>query len=224
MTVMRLRIYRLAALVCAITPCIHALQIPPEPENIAVAVADVIKYHDSGAYEAAIRAVTASAEEYLANRVKVKQPGEKLAAVFDIDETALSNWAIMLDCGFCAYKVEKQFYPPPAHDPAIAPTLHLFNYAQSLGVAVLFLTGRKENERQRTVDNLTEAGYRDWTQLIMRPVANDDPASVFKPQARQQIVNQGYTIVLNIGDQASDLNGCCAERTFKLPDPFYIVP
>jgi len=30
--------------------------------------------------------------------------------------------------------------------------------------------------------------------------------------------------VLNIGDQASDLAGCCALRVFKLPNPFYLLP
>jgi hypothetical protein len=29
---------------------------------------------------------------------------------------------------------------------------------------------------------------------------------------------------LNVGDQASDLAGCCSERSFKLPNPFYLVP
>jgi hypothetical protein len=28
---------------------------------------------------------------------------------------------------------------------------------------------------------------------------------------------------LNIGDQASDLAGCCEDRIFKLPNPFYLV-
>jgi hypothetical protein len=28
------------------------------------------------------------------------RPGETLVAVFDIDETALSNWDAMSDCGF----------------------------------------------------------------------------------------------------------------------------
>lgn len=58
----------------------------------------------------------------------------------------------------------------------------------------------------------------------MRPDGSKDPAVVFKPGKRQAIVNNGYTIVVNIGDQASDLAGCCAERGFKLPNPFYLVP
>ena len=34
----------------------------------------------------------------------------------------------------------------------------------------------------------------------------------------------GLLIVVNMGDQDSDLAGGYAERTFKLPDPFYYVP
>jgi len=40
---------------------------------------------------------------------------------------------------------------------------------------------------------------------------------------RSQIEADGYTIIANIGDQASDLQGGHAEKTFKLPNPFYIV-
>ena len=46
------------------------------------------------------------------------------------------------------------------------------------------------------------------------------PARLFKPGNRQTIEKRGYRIILNIGDQASDLAGCCAERVFKLPNPF----
>jgi hypothetical protein len=50
------------------------------------------------------------------------------------------------------------------------------------------------------------------------------PARISKPQERHDVERKGYRIVLNIGDQASDLAGCCAEKTFKLPNPFYLVP
>lgn len=167
--------------------------------------------------------VAKSAEEYLANRVAHRRPNENLVAVFDIDETALSNWATLFDCGFCSYSTQVRFYPPPAHDPAIPPVLHLFNFAREKGIAVFFVTGRQEDQRARTVSNLQEAGYSGWTGLMMQQAGNRDPASVFKPRDRQQIVAQGYTIALNIGDQASDLVGCCAERGFKLPNPFYLI-
>jgi hypothetical protein len=34
----------------------------------------------------------------------------------------------------------------------------------------------------------------------------------------------GYTIIANMGDQFSDLEGGFSERTYKLPNPFYYIP
>jgi hypothetical protein len=34
---------------------------------------------------------------------------------------------------------------------------------------------------------------------------------------------EAITIVLNMGDQESDLMGGYAQRTFKLPNPFYYI-
>jgi hypothetical protein len=45
----------------------------------------------------------------------------------------------------------------------------------------------------------------------------------FKAPERRKISEQGYTIILNLGDQDSDLKGGYAERIFKLPNPVYIV-
>jgi hypothetical protein len=55
------------------------------------------------------------------------------------------------------------------------------------------------------------------------PGEKREPSRVFKPKNRQAVQSRGYRIVLSIGDQASDLAGCCAERVFKLPNPFYLV-
>jgi len=40
----------------------------------------------------------------------------------------------------------------------------------------------------------------------------------------EEAADQGYTIIVNIGDQMSDLDGGFAERTYKLPNPFYFIP
>jgi hypothetical protein len=45
----------------------------------------------------------------------------------------------------------------------------------------------------------------------------------FKTEVRRKLTAQGYIIVVNIGDQYSDLNGGYAERTYKLPNPFYLI-
>jgi predicted secreted acid phosphatase len=217
-----LLVYGYASSVCA-QSALQSTTAGPEPENLADTIDRLVRYHDFGQYDYQIRQVANSARDYLDARVKVKRPDEKLAAVFDIDETALSNWQTMFDCGFCSYPAQLKLYPPPAHDPAIVPVLELFKFAKEKGVAVFFVTGRQEKQRAATERNLTEVGYSDWDGLMMQPDGNKEAASVFKPRNRQQIVAKGYTIVLNIGDQASDLAGCCAERAFKAPNPFYLI-
>ena len=197
-----------------------------EPENHSITVERLMRYHDSGEYEREIRDVADEARDYLRAKVPEGSQKEKLAAVFDIDETSLSNWDVMAECGFCAYSVQTKLHPDP-HGPAITPVLELYNFAKSKGIAVFFVTGRPEHQRQLTADNLREVGYEGWTDLIMQanlpPGEKQMPARVFKPKAREGIEKRGYRIILSIGDQASDLAGCCAERVFKLPNPFYLV-
>jgi predicted secreted acid phosphatase len=196
-----------------------------EPENHTLTVERLMRYHDSGEYEREIREVANAAREYLETRFKNVRKDEKLAAVFDIDETSLSNWFAMQDCGFCSYNIQVKY--PIDHDPAITPVRELFTYAKERDIAVFFVTGRPETQRQLTEDNLHEVGYSGWTDLYMQPDSpagtTKPPAHEFKPKDRQAITDKGYRIVLNIGDQASDLSGCCAERVFKLPNPFYLL-
>ncbi|MGA2740905.1 MAG: HAD family acid phosphatase [Bryobacteraceae bacterium] len=223
----------LLAIVCLSVRAQNSVPPPPEahpePENLADTLDRLVRYHDYGEYDYRIRQIANAARDYLQARVKDKRQGERLAAVFDIDETALSNWRNMLDCGFCSYSAQLRLYPPPATDPPIVPVLELYKFAKENGVAVFFVTGRQEKQRAATEKNLENARYpahdnlRERSGLLMQSDGNTDPASVFKPRDRQLIEDEGYRIVLNIGDQASDLTGCCAERVFKLPNPFYLI-
>jgi predicted secreted acid phosphatase len=48
---------------------------------------------------------------------------------------------------------------------------------------------------------------------------------MYKSGERAKIVAAGYRIILNVGDQMSDLNGNPqAELSVKLPNPFYYLP
>jgi predicted secreted acid phosphatase len=201
-------------------PAISSLS--SELENHQVVVDRLMRYHDSGEYDREIREVVDEARDYLGDRIKRASKGEKLAAVFDIDETALSNWEILAGCGFCNYAARLKLYPA-SQGTTIVPVLELFNYAKRNGVAVFFITGRQLAQRESTIKNLTDAGYSGWTDLMTQPDGNKQPARVFKSDDRKQIEDKGYIIVLNIGDQASDLTGCCEEQIFKLPNPFYLV-
>jgi predicted secreted acid phosphatase len=102
--------------------------------------------------------------------------------------------------------------------------LALARRARELGVAVFFISGRPASLHEATESNLREQGY-EWTGLILLP---DDSqfasAADFKAPQRRKITEQEYTIILNVGDQESDLKGGYAERTFKLPNPVYYLP
>jgi acid phosphatase len=91
-------------------------------------------------------------------------------------------------------------------------------------VAVFFITGRTAKDRRNTALNLALQGMGKHEELITRPDCPKDPAADFKSARRREITARGFTIIANIGDQATDLEGCYAERGFKLPDPFYLIP
>jgi acid phosphatase len=199
--------------------------------NLVEAKREVGTYVDSGRYEAEISAVVDQAAAFLESRVP---RGGKLAIVLDIDETALSNLPSLRanDYGF--------IIPGPCDLPRgpcgllawigmaraepIKPVLTLARLARARGVAVFFLTGRPERLRGPTERNLQGAGY-EWTGVLLKPdTLNTQSAVEFKAAERKKLVDQGYTIIVNMGDQMSDLDGGFAERTYKLPNPFYFVP
>ena len=156
--------------------------------------------------------------------------------VFDIDETALSNWEAIkandfgrviggpcdaLPSGPCGW----QAWDLTARSTLIPPTLDVFNTARERGAAIFFITGRPESQRTATERNLADVGYAGYTRLIMEPPgAQYVSAADFKAPQRRAIEQDGYTIIANIGDQPSDLDGGFAERTFLLPNPFYRIP
>lgn len=50
-------------------------------------------------------------------------------------------------------------------------------------------------------------------------------ATRFKPEKRTELVDEGYQILGNSGDQWSDLLGSSLSiRSFKLPNPMYYIP
>lgn len=201
-----------------------------EPRNLAFVKNNLIQYHDSGEYEKVQAKITNQAMEYLKTRLarmkkSAADKNKKLALVLDIDETSLSNYPDMLAMDFGGTEKDIEEAEGKGTDPAIKSTLTLYRYAKENKVAVFFVTGRTENYRAATEKNLAQAGYQNWDGLFLKPLDyKEKTASIYKINTRQQIENQGYNIVLNIGDQQSDLIGGHADKTFKLPNPYYYIP
>jgi predicted secreted acid phosphatase len=215
---------------CAGTAAQSSPPVAPVP-SLAEAKRDVTAYVDSGRYDAEVAAVAEQARGYLESRA---QRGGKLAIVVDIDETALSNlpsirandygFILTGPCDLPRGPCGLLTWIGMARAEPIKPVLGLVRLARERGVAVFFLTGRPERLRAATEANLKAAGY-EWTAVLLKPDDLTTSSAVdFKAPERRKLQEQGYTIIVNIGDQRSDLDGGFAERTYKLPNPFYFIP
>jgi hypothetical protein len=200
--------------------------IAKEPTNLAVIKERLAHYHDSGAYLDDVSDVAQRALRYLHLRLKRGDfEGKTPAIVLDIDETALSNYPDMVKLDFGGTIEEIRAEEDDGTDAAIAPILKLYRYAKARHIAVFFITGRMEEDRQATEANLEKAGYLNYDGLILRSGQYKNvPAAIYKTAMRKQLAEKGYDIILNIGDQQSDLRGGYADETFKLSNPYYFIP
>ncbi len=200
--------------------------------NVGRAKLDATAYHDSGAYMRDFARAAAPANAWLRQRAP---QATRPAMVFDIDDTALTNWPVIIANDFGRFAPGPCLIPDGpcgwhewdllGRDAALAPTLEVFRTARSLGVAIFFISGRPESERPATERNLRAAGYAGYVHAFFTPNGEHYTALAdFKAPVRAKIAAMGYLIIANMGDQYSDLEGGYAEKTFKLPNPFYYIP
>jgi len=181
----------------------------------------------NGCYWADLDAQATRAEAALKAELASRKPGERLALVLDIDETSLSSYCEMKreDYGYLGAMWNAWVVSPEA-SLAIPGTLRLFRDARAAGVAVFFITGRPDEQRAATIANLQTAGYAGWAGLALRVGPEKSMATAaYKASERKKIVDAGYRLLMNVGDQWSDLdNSPQAEINVKLPNPFYYLP
>ncbi|WP_369251551.1 HAD family acid phosphatase [Streptomyces sp. R41] len=157
---------------------------------------------DYATWQRDVQAVIDQALPYVDQRT-AHADGQKLALVFDIDNTTL----------------ETDFHPwYELPTPAVKASLELARYAHSRGVDIFFVTARPGIIASETKWNLKTVGY-PVSGLYVRDLPDlFDEVSAYKTSKRAQIESLGYTIIANVGNNTSDLVGGHAERTFKLPD------
>ena len=193
------------------------LEIP----NLDISKKSIRSYHSSGRYLRDVDDVAQKALDYLeANLSRSPKP----AIVLDIDETTLTNYAYFNDYDFAYIARFWSEWVRSSKATALKGPQQLFNWARDHQVAIFFITGRPERDRQPTERNLKLAGYTGYKQLICRGPAVQGTTGSYKTAERRRLTEAGYTIVLNMGDQASDLEGGYNGAAFKLPNPMYYVP
>lgn len=181
-------------------------------------------YFESGDYLREVEINVMKAKQYIDNKLKTTN-NQKLAIVLDIDETALSNYESLKEHNFSPNMEAFTASYLLSEQQAIGPVLGLYHYAKRRGVDVFFVGTRPNTPEiiNATVRNLKQAGYEGWEDLHLKPLGKEQLSnSEFKTQVRKSIEQQGYSIVVNLGDQTSDLEGGSSELAIKLPNPFYM--
>lgn len=193
-----------------------------EPPNLYPHKLELRAYVDSGRYLRDIAVVAGQAAEWLDRRAAQRKSGERLAVVFDLDETLFFNWPYLSRNDFGYIRAEWDRWVEDANAPPIEPVREVYRKARQLGVDVILITGRTERYRAATERNVRAIGCGEFVALVCKPEGASGTSAAFKTAARERFIREGWTVVANLGDQASDLSGGFAERTFKLPNPFYL--
>lgn len=177
-------------------------------------------YVESGCYDREIGFVATAAKDCL--RLPPRSDGERPVAIFDLDETLLSNLPLLRRTGYEPKPADWIEWEAAGEAPVIAPVLELVHTARAANVDIVLLTGRSERRREVTLKNLRRAGLDFPFELIMKPPTHPASTREFKERARRELIARGAAIILNIGDQVSDLSGI-AKGEFRLPNPFYVT-
>ncbi|MCB0497152.1 MAG: 5'-nucleotidase, lipoprotein e(P4) family [Cyclobacteriaceae bacterium] len=126
-----------------------------------------------------------------------------VAIVTDIDETVLNN------SPYEAKQILENFSYPDHWDEwinkeeaqPIPGSLAFLQHADSLGVAIFYISNRKVHLLNATINNLKKFGYpqADSSHIYLRTTTNS------KEDRRNKVLGQGYEIALFLGDNLDDM-------------------
>ena len=132
-----------------------------------------------------------------------KNIDETLAIVADLDETILNNtpYNEMLIEENTSFNQENwSDWVNKKNATAVPGSLDFFNYADSKGVEIIYLSNRRVENYEPTKENLISLGFpfKESTQMLLRTNSRD------KDERRKSIEN--YNIIMFIGDNLGDFD------------------
>lgn len=188
--------------------------------NLGVAKKSVQKYYESSNYEKNCKEVIDDAIKQIDKLILPEKP----IAVFDIDETALSNYKYIKEIDFGYYYDIWVEWLKKSDAVVIPQTKRFYDYLVSKNVGIVFISGRDFNSYDATLKNLVEQGYTKFDTVIVRQDKERGlTAADFKLEKRKELVRKGFNIIANIGDQLSDFEGGHSGYVIKLPNYLYLI-
>ena len=141
-----------------------------------------------------------------------KNIDETLAIVADLDETILNNtpYNEMLIEENTSFNQENwSDWVNKKIATAVPGSLDFFNYADSKGVEIIYLSNRRVENYEPTKENLISLGFpfKESTQMLLRTNSRD------KDERRKSIEN--YNIIMFIGDNLGDFDSTFFDKDNK---------
>lgn len=205
---------------CYITLFSQSLQTQREKlQNLSLLKDRIIEYHSSGQYDKDIQNICNGAWD----KLKEIKPSSNSTVIFDVDETALSNYSFLknVDFGYIPFLWNK--WIDSAKAPAIKPVKALYDSVLKKGFKIVFLTGRWDFQYTATIKNLKKAGFAKFDTLIAVTTGDTSTAALFKERERIKLTRAGYSIICTIGDQYSDMKYKYTGIKVKLVDYMYYI-
>lgn len=191
-----------------------------EPEQPATSE-QITEYYDGGHFKEDVDDLTGAATKSL--KAQLKKKPKRPAVVFDIDDTLESTYDCARRSNFDRNAISA--CQAQTDQKPIPQVWRLLKLAQKNKAAIVVITGRPEGLEDATRAQLKRDGLKGRYTLVMRP--NDEfgqPSAGYKAAARKAIQKRGYKILVNIGDQQSDLSGGASVKRYKVPNPMYTTP
>lgn len=134
--------------------------------------------------------------------------GKPPAVILDLDETVMDNsgyqaWTVKANTGFSGKTWTE--YVNSETSGAIPGSLEFIKYAVSKGVAVFYISNRKDFEEKATIANLKALGYPvddSGANVLTRGEKEEWKKSAKSP--RRMAVAATHRVLLNIGDNLAD--------------------
>jgi 5'-nucleotidase (lipoprotein e(P4) family) len=145
-------------------------------------------------------------EEYL----KTANPNQKKAIIVDVDETVLDNskyeTRLIQSDSLYSQNSWKQWSNEAVAD-TLPGALSFLNYAQSKDIEIFYISNRKTDETNATIQNLTKFNFpnADKFHLLFK-------ADKSSKEERRKWVAEKYDIILLCGDNLADFSSLFDDR------------
>ncbi len=150
------------------------------------------------------------AELALSENLKNDASEKPNAIVLDIDETLLDNSPFQVKMILTGKSYSSDFWKTwtdKAEANALPGAIEFLEKAQTMDVDIFYISNRKTNELETSIQNMTELGFPELREdhfLLKTETSNKDD--------RRAIVTADYDVLLYVGDNLNDYSNFLGER------------